>query len=131
MFLENTKIDEFVEKPTNVFYVAQDEDYIGSKTSLQCIFISPGEGINANHWDDCRNDTSCLESLSIDLYIWNDAYNVSYLDENGLVHYNLTVKNVTLSSAGTYQCRMQRNSNQHEAKGRMLVIGESRFKCKL
>ena len=109
--------------------VAQDEYYPESKNSLRCIFNSPGEGNTSYHWDDCRSDTSCGASLTDNFTVWNDAYNLDYLEDNGLVHYNLIVKNVTFSSAGTYQCRLHRNSNYYAEKGRMLIIGEFLFKC--
>ena len=129
LFLTEIFIDFFVEKPSNVFFVVQDEDCAESENSLQCKVNSLGEGNNSYHWDDCRNDTSCGTPLTDNLAVLNDAYHLAYYEENGLVNYNLVVKDVTFSSAGAYQCRLHRNSKHQEAKGRMLVIGEFKLKC--
>ena len=103
----------------------QDESYVGSENSLQCIFETPVNDIVSNYWDSCTFDALCNEAITSNNVIWDeDSYELSYLEDVGSVHYNLTVKTVTSSSAGAYQCRINRDFSAEFSKGRMLVIGE-------
>ena len=123
-----TNTEEFVHKPVNVYYVEQDSDYDGAEDSLQCIFNPPEDpdGSNSNFWKDCTTSVDCLLLLTENDDISDPtAYSLSQSVEDGLIHYNLTINDVTSSSAGTYLCEAKRGFDDLSlAKGRMLVIGE-------
>ena len=122
-----TNTEEFVHKPANVYYVEQDGNYDGAEDSLQCIINPPEDpdASNINYWKDCREYGDCRTTLTEnDAVNDNAAYSLSQSEEDGLIHYNLTINDVTLSSAGTYLCELKRGFDNSLAKGRMLVIGE-------
>ena len=127
-FTAVTHTEEFVHRPANVYYVEQEENYSGAEDTLQCIFTPPRDptASNINYWKDCTETADCLATITENTAI-NDvtAYGLSYLEEDDLIHYNLTIKDVTLSSAGTYLCELKRGFDDlSQAKGRFLVIGE-------
>ena len=123
-----TNTEEFVHKPVNVYYVEQDSNNDGAEDSLQCIFNPPEDrdGSNSNFWKDCTTHVDCRVLLTENDDISDPtAYSLSQSVEDGLIHYNLTINDVTSSSAGTYLCEAKRGFDVLSlAKGRILVIGE-------
>ena len=109
-----------------MFFVKEHRDYDGSERHLQCLHVpritEPG---NTNYWDDCRDNLNCFSALSLDDHVFEADFEITSLNDSDVFHYNLTVRSVTLSSAGTYRCRLTRHGPTYTARGRMLVIGKS------